>query len=210
MHGPTNLRDTLPLTVLVTPHQHLCVASLETCCACLVMVQMNFMNAPLIFCTLCTCIWWASAASLDSSVLHWASYVIATLMKGFAHKSTKPSGCVCCGHPMYTLWSLNYWWGRYHALLSVPHGRITAKWVSHFCIHSIIAWQLFHLNSVSLVTLMFFYSVSQPCQGLHVATLFCGNRLVICSSYSYSYWALYIWYLMRWRQVHFTPTVHQL
>ena len=27
-------------------------------------------------------------------------------------------------------------------------------------------------------------------QGLHVGALFCGNRLVICSSCSYSYWAL--------------------
>ena len=46
----------------------------------------------------------------------------------------------------------NYWWGCYHALLSAPRGTIKAEWVSHFCIHSIIVWQLFNFNSVSLVT----------------------------------------------------------
>ena len=39
-----------------------------------------------------------------------------------------------------------------------------------------------HLNVPSLL--------SQPCPGLHLRTFFCGNRLVICSSYSYSYWPL--------------------
>ena len=37
---------------------------------------------------------------------------------------------------------------------------------------------------------MFPHPSSQPCPGLHVATLFCGNSLVICSSYSCSYLGL--------------------
>ena len=48
------------------------------------------MHAPLIICTLCTCIWYgASAARLDTSVLQWASYVIAALIKGLTHESRK-------------------------------------------------------------------------------------------------------------------------
>ena len=33
--------------------------------------------------------------------------------------------CILCG-------PCNYYWGRYHALLSAPRGTIRAEWVSHF------------------------------------------------------------------------------
>ena len=46
------------------------------------------MNAPSIICTLYTFVWYgASAARLDPSVLYWASYVIASLMKSLTHGS---------------------------------------------------------------------------------------------------------------------------
>ena len=88
----------------------------------------------------------------------------------------------------------NYWWRRYHALLSAPHGIIRAECVSHFCIHSIriISWQLFNFNSVSSVAYMFLHSVSQSCSGLHVDTVPCSVEIGLLFVVAIATWVLYI------------------